>query len=89
MRPLIHVNKDEPQAPAKAPAKPSKSKEAVKTLKLALAIGGLVIGGALIAWNFGLFGEEGPPPAPPLPAGYGDIVPAAPGANQIPTEGAK
>lgn len=89
MRPLIHVNKDEPPPAAKPPAKPARSSEAVKTLKLALAIAGLIIGTALIAWNFGMFGEDGPPPAPPLPAGYGDIAPAAPAANSIPVEGAR
>ena len=40
-------------APPKASAK--RGPEAAKTIKLAIAIGGLLIGGVLIAWNVGLF----------------------------------
>lgn len=32
-----------------------------KTVKLALAVCGLMIGGVLIAWNLGAFGEAKPP----------------------------
>jgi hypothetical protein len=49
--------------------------EAAKTVKLAIAIGGLLIGGALIAWNMGVFGNDKPgareidPNVPPEVAG--------------------
>lgn len=42
--------------PAKQKAASSSSSESAKTIKLAIAIAGLLIGGALIAWNMGLFG---------------------------------
>jgi hypothetical protein len=35
-----------------------------KTVKLAFAIVGLLIGGVLIAWRLGFIFQEGPPPAP-------------------------
>jgi hypothetical protein len=35
--------------------------EAAKTVKLVLAIVGLLIGGALIAWNMGVFGSSDAP----------------------------
>jgi hypothetical protein len=52
-------------AAQKAAKAAAASSETTKTIKLAIAIGGLLIGGALIAWNLGVFG--GSPEATPTP----------------------
>lgn len=49
-------------APAgKSKAAVSGGREAAKTIKLVVAIVGLLIGGVLIAWNIGVFGNSDAP----------------------------
>ena len=61
---------------APAPSRPSKSvqTDSAKKVKLAVAIAGLAVGGALIAWNFGLFSGT---PLPPAPAPATPLAPSA------------
>jgi hypothetical protein len=48
--------------PRKAPVTDNSNK-----IKLGVAIGGLCVAAGLLAWNFGLFGDDIPPPPPPPP----------------------
>lgn len=57
----------EGQRSAKATSAPARSN---KTVKLVIAIVGLVVGGTLIAWNMGVFGSA--PESTPTPALTGD-----------------
>jgi hypothetical protein len=47
-------------APSKAPPGSDNSNK----VKIGVAAGCLCVAAGLLAWNFGLFGEAGPPPAP-------------------------
>lgn len=80
VRPLIHQSTTPtPEKPEPAKSKPRS--EATKTIMLALAMLGLLVGAALIAWNVGLFGEAAPPPAPERAASAPAIAPVPAAAN--------
>jgi hypothetical protein len=66
---------------AKAPRANANNAGSGKTVKLLVALGGLLVGGALIAWNTGLvtFGE--PAPNSPQAASSSTISAAKPQAN--------
>lgn len=80
MRPLIHQSTTPPPEKPE-PAKSKPRSEATKTIMLALAMLGLLVGAALIAWNVGLFGEAAPPPAPEHSASAPAIAPVPAAEN--------
>lgn len=73
-------------AAQKAAKAAAASSETAKTVKLAVAIIGLLIGGALIAWNLGVFGGgEQATPAPVATGDAGNAPAPAPLPPQRPT----